>query len=60
MNQHALFMADLAFINTPGPTADKVRAAIHAYEWVAHHHEPNFSPSLDDWLKIARIEGIIA
>jgi hypothetical protein len=29
----ALHMADLAFLETQGSTADKVKAAIAAYEW---------------------------
>lgn len=58
MNEFALMMADLAFINSQDPTSERVRAAVHAYEWVAHHHEPNFSPSLNDWREFARSEGI--
>jgi hypothetical protein len=33
----ALHLADMAFIETQGSNADKVKAAIAAYEWAEEH-----------------------
>jgi hypothetical protein len=33
IDEAALVLADMAFIETAGPNADRVRAAIWAYEW---------------------------
>jgi hypothetical protein len=33
IDKGALVLADMAFIETAGPNADRVRAAIWAYEW---------------------------
>lgn len=54
----ALASADLAFLETEGTGAQKVRAAIRAYLWAdAILAETGFGPSLNDWREAVGHDG---